>query len=80
MHAIATPAAGIRSTKAAFAEGTVIGAFRIAALEAVILSKTISLLVVASALPFRAATAPIEAVAEQGAVILNLLAGSLLGA
>lgn len=57
-----------------------IGAFRFAALEAVILNKAMSLVVVASALPFRAATVPLEAVAAQGAVILNLLAGSLLGA
>jgi uncharacterized protein len=44
------------------------------------LNKTVSLVVVASALPFRAATVPLEAVAAHWAVILNLLAGSLLGA
>ena len=57
-----------------------IGAFRFAALEAVILNKAMSLVVVASALPFRAAAVPFEAVAAHWAVIVNLLAGSLLGA
>lgn len=57
-----------------------IGAFRFAALEAVILNKAISLVVVASALPFRAQAVPFDDVAAQWAVILNLLAGSLLGA
>jgi hypothetical protein len=57
-----------------------IGAFRFAALEAVILNKAMSLVVVASALPFRAGTVPLEAVAANWPVILNLLAGSLLGA
>src|SRR3954454_6693627 len=57
-----------------------IGAFRFAALEAVILNKAMSLVVVASALPFRAAAVPFDAVAARWAVIVNLLAGSLLGA
>lgn len=57
-----------------------IGAFRFTALEAVILNKTMSLVVVASALPFRAATVPLEAVAAHWTVIVNLLAGSLAGA
>jgi uncharacterized membrane protein YfcA len=57
-----------------------IGAFRFAALQAVILNKAMSLIVVASALPFRAATVPFGAVAAQWPIILNLLAGSLLGA
>jgi hypothetical protein len=56
------------------------GVFRFAALEAVILNKTMSLVVVASALPFRAQAVPLGAVAEHGAVIANLLVGSLLGA
>jgi uncharacterized protein len=38
------------------------------------------LVVVASALPFRAATVPFGAVAAQWPIIVNLLAGSLLGA
>lgn len=57
-----------------------IGYFRFAALEAVILNKAISLVVVASALPFRAATVSFADVAGHWPVILNLLAGSLLGA
>src|SRR6478735_8725449 len=57
-----------------------IGAFRFAALEAVILNKAMSLVVVASALPFRAAAVPFDAVAARWATIVNLLAGSLLGA
>ncbi|MER8977856.1 sulfite exporter TauE/SafE family protein [Mesorhizobium sp. M0870] len=57
-----------------------IGLFRFAALEAVILNKATSLVVVASALPFRAATVPLATVAAHWPVILNLLAGSLAGA
>lgn len=57
-----------------------IGYFRFVALEAVILNKAMSLIVVASALPFRARSVPMEDVASQWPIILNLLAGSLLGA
>ena len=57
-----------------------IGAFHFAALDAVILNKAMSLVVVASALPFRAATVPFAAIASHWPVIVNLLAGSLLGA
>ena len=57
-----------------------IGAFRFAALHAVIVNKAMSLVVVATALPFRAATVPFAAVAEHWPIIVNLLAGSLLGA
>lgn len=57
-----------------------IGIFRFAALEAVILNKAMSLVVVASALPFRAGTVPFTTIAEHWPIILNLLAGSLLGA
>lgn len=57
-----------------------IGLFHFAALEAVILNKAMSLVVVASALPFRAATIPFTALAPYWPVIVNLLAGSLLGA
>jgi uncharacterized protein len=46
----------------------------------VILNKAMSLVVVASALPFRAGTVPFGAVAEHWPIIVNLLAGSLLGA
>jgi hypothetical protein len=57
-----------------------IGAFRFAALEAVILNKAMSLVVVASALPFRATAVPFGEVAAHWQIIVNLLAGSLLGA
>jgi uncharacterized membrane protein YfcA len=57
-----------------------IGAFHFAALEAVILNKAMSLVVVASALPFRARTVPFDTVADHWVVIANLLAGSLAGA
>jgi len=57
-----------------------IGAFRFAALQAVILNKAMSLVVVASALPFRAAAVPFASVAAHWSIIVNLLAGSLLGA
>jgi uncharacterized membrane protein YfcA len=57
-----------------------IGLFRFAALEAIILNKAMSLVVVASALPFRAGTVPFGTIADHWFVIVNLLAGSLLGA
>jgi uncharacterized membrane protein YfcA len=57
-----------------------IGAFRFAALQAVILNKAMSLVVVASALPFRAAAVPFDNVAAHWPIIVNLLAGSLIGA
>jgi uncharacterized membrane protein YfcA len=57
-----------------------IGVFRFVALEAVILNKAMSLVVVATALPFRAATVPFSDVAASWPIIVNLLAGSLLGA
>ena len=57
-----------------------IGLFRFAALEAVILNKATSLVVVAAALPFRAGTVPFGLVAAHWSIVLNLLAGSLLGA
>lgn len=57
-----------------------IGPFRFAALEAVILNKAMSLIVVATALVFRTRTVPFEAVAAHWPIILNLLAGSLIGA
>lgn len=57
-----------------------IGLFGFPGLEAVILNKAMSLVVVGSALPFRAATVPFSTIADNWAVIANLLAGSLLGA
>lgn len=57
-----------------------IGWFRFAALEAVILNKAMSLLVVASSLLFRTRSIPPIAIAEHWTVIANLLGGSPLGA
>lgn len=57
-----------------------IGLFNFAALEAVILNKAMSLVVVASALPFRAATIPFSEIAAHWLIVVNLLAGSLAGA
>ena len=57
-----------------------IGLFQFASLEAIILNKTMSLVVVASALPFRMGTIPFSELLNHWTVILNLLAGSLLGA
>lgn len=57
-----------------------IGSFRFAALEAVILNKAMSLVVVAAALLFRANTIPLSEVVGHWPVIINLLAGSLAGA
>ena len=57
-----------------------IGVFRFATLEAVILNKAMSLVVVASALPFRTGAVPVGAVAAQWPIIVNLLAGGLIGA
>jgi len=57
-----------------------ISGFRFNALDAVILNKAMSLVVVATALPFRSATIPFSAVMGRWQVIANLLAGSLLGA
>lgn len=57
-----------------------IGVYGFAALEAVIMNKAMSLVVVATALPFRAAAVPIGQVAASWPILLNLLAGSLLGA
>jgi uncharacterized membrane protein YfcA len=57
-----------------------IGPFGFAALDAVILNKAMSLVVVASALPFRSQTIPWSEVTAHWTVIVNLLAGSLAGA
>ncbi|HRO13095.1 sulfite exporter TauE/SafE family protein [Amaricoccus sp.] len=57
-----------------------IGPFRFAALEAVVLNKAMSLVVVASALPFRATTIPLGDVLSHWPILVNLLAGSLAGA
>ena len=57
-----------------------ISLFRFRGLEAVILNKATSLVVVATALPFRAGTVPFSAVGANWPIIVNLLAGSLAGA
>jgi uncharacterized membrane protein YfcA len=57
-----------------------IGVFAFPGLEAVILNKAMSLIVVAFALPFRASSVPFGEVAGNWPAIVNLLAGSLLGA
>jgi uncharacterized membrane protein YfcA len=57
-----------------------IGVFRFSALQAVILNKAMSLVVVASALPFRSAAVPFASVAAEWPILVNLLAGSLFGA
>ncbi len=57
-----------------------IGQFRFRALDAVILNKAMSLVVVASSLLFRAGTIPLGTVAANWPIIVNLLAGSLVGA
>ncbi len=57
-----------------------IGVFGYSALPAVILNKAMSLAVVASALPFRASTVPLEQLLAHANIVLTLLAGSLAGA
>lgn len=57
-----------------------IGLFGFAALAAVIMNKAMSLIVVASALVFRLHVVPIESLLGHAPIVLNLLAGSLLGA
>lgn len=57
-----------------------IGIFGFAALEAIILNKAISLVVVTSALLFRFQVLPLSALLEHWPIVVNLLAGSLVGA
>ena len=57
-----------------------IGLFGFLALQAVILNKAMSLLVVLTALPARLAAVPLSALAPQWPVVVNLLAGTLIGA
>jgi uncharacterized membrane protein YfcA len=57
-----------------------VGVFKLATLEAVILNKAMSLVVVTAALVFRAKAIPINLLAAHSDVALNLLAGSLVGA
>ena len=57
-----------------------ISLFGFAALEAVILNKATSLVVVCSALVFRSTTIPFGAILEHAGVVLTLLGGSVFGA
>ncbi|MFI2577428.1 sulfite exporter TauE/SafE family protein [Streptomyces rochei] len=57
-----------------------IALFGFAALQAVIVNKALSLVVVLAALPVRLVAVPFSALAPHWPVVLNLLAGSLLGA
>lgn len=57
-----------------------VGLFRLSTLEAVVLNKAMSLVVVAAALLFRAKAIPIEQLGQHLDIVLNLLAGSLVGA
>jgi uncharacterized membrane protein YfcA len=57
-----------------------IGLFRFAALEAIILNKAMSLIVVASALVFRTKAVSVALIAYHLDVVASLLAGSLIGA
>jgi uncharacterized protein len=57
-----------------------IGVFGFAALAAVIMNKARSLIVVLSALPARLVSVPWSQVSPHWPVVVNLLAGSLVGA
>lgn len=57
-----------------------IGVFKLPTLEAIIFNKAMSLVVVAAALIFRVKTIPVDILATHLDVVLNLLAGSLIGA
>lgn len=57
-----------------------VGLFRIGTLEAVVFNKAMSLIVVATAFAFRAHSIPFDQLFSHTDVMLNLLAGSLVGA
>lgn len=57
-----------------------IGMFRFPALEAVVLNKAMSLVVVISALAFRTKAVPFDTLLAHWGIIANLLAGSIIGA
>lgn len=57
-----------------------IAVFGFAALQAVIVNKAMSLIVVATALPARLIAVPLSEVAPHWPVVVNILAGSLVGA
>lgn len=57
-----------------------LGVFRFRPLDAVILNKAMSLVVVAAALLFRTRAVPVSLIAAHGSILADLLGGSLLGA
>lgn len=57
-----------------------LGVFGFAALAAVIVNKAMSLVVVVAALPARLAAVPLADITDEWSAVLNLLAGSLVGA
>ncbi len=57
-----------------------IGMFGFLALQAVIVNKALSLIVVATALPARLVSVPLAELAPHWSIVVNLLAGSLVGA
>ena len=57
-----------------------IGVFKLPTLEAIIFNKAMSLVVVMAALVFRVKTIPVDVLATHLDVVINLLAGSLIGA
>jgi uncharacterized membrane protein YfcA len=57
-----------------------IGMFGFVALQAVVLNKAMSLIVVATALPARLLAVPLADVASHWSVVVNVLAGSVVGA
>lgn len=57
-----------------------IGVFGFLALQAVILNKALSLVVVATALPARLLGVPLDRLVDEWAIVANLLLGSLVGA
>ena len=65
---------------AEFRLSVLVGVFKLSTLEAVILNKAMSLVVVAAALIFRAKAIPFDQLIAHRDIALNLLAGSLVGA
>jgi len=57
-----------------------IGVFGFVALQAVIVNKALSLLVVATAIPARLVAVPLSDLTPYWSIVVNLLAGSLIGA
>ncbi|MDO8845647.1 sulfite exporter TauE/SafE family protein [Methylicorpusculum sp.] len=57
-----------------------VGVFRLNTLEAIILNKAMSLIVVTSGLLFRSSTISFDSLFGHSDIVLNLLAGSLIGA